>query len=254
MSRRPPGPDVAPPVQKVRLRYAKRGRLRFSSHRDFQRMLERALRRMEAPMAYSGGFNPHPRISFAGAAPTGMASEAEFFELGLCERVDPQQLAQQLSDSLPPGLDILQAVEASGGSLADQLTGSIWQLELPGVSVTELNAAIAAFTELKEYVVTRVTKKGDRKIDVVAAVVRLSARSSDEQNTQFGASVPQLLPGCAILDLVVRHTTPVVRPDDILTALRETADLTPESPPRVTRLAQGLLDAQTATVADPLAE
>ena len=73
----------APPVQKLRLRYAKRGRLRFTSHRDFSRAFERALVRAEVPMAYSSGFHPHPRISYANAAPTGAASEAEYAEIGL---------------------------------------------------------------------------------------------------------------------------------------------------------------------------
>jgi radical SAM-linked protein len=66
----------APPVQRLRIRYAKRGRLRFTSHRDFSRAFERAVARARIPVAYSSGFNPHPRISYAGAAPTGAASEA----------------------------------------------------------------------------------------------------------------------------------------------------------------------------------
>ena len=70
----PPDRDVAPTVQKLRIHYAKRGRLRFSSHRDFQRALERALRRAEIPMAYSAGFSPHPKVSYANAAPTGVVS------------------------------------------------------------------------------------------------------------------------------------------------------------------------------------
>ena len=52
----------APPVQRLRVRYAKRGRLRFTSHRDFSRAFERAVFRARIPMAYSSGFNPHPRI------------------------------------------------------------------------------------------------------------------------------------------------------------------------------------------------
>ena len=57
-------------MQRLRIRYAKRGRLRFTSHRDFSRAFERALVRAAIPMAYSSGFNPHARISYAGAAAT----------------------------------------------------------------------------------------------------------------------------------------------------------------------------------------
>ena len=80
---RDPGREYIAPVAKVRIQYAKRGRLRFSSHRDFQRAFERALRRANVPMAYSAGFRPHPKISYANAAPTGVASEAEYIEIGL---------------------------------------------------------------------------------------------------------------------------------------------------------------------------
>src|SRR5215470_2358782 len=83
--RQPEGPPPAPAVQRIRLRYTKRGRLRFTSHRDFQRAFERALRRAEVPMAYSAGFTPHPKVSYANAAPTGTGSEAEFLEIALVE-------------------------------------------------------------------------------------------------------------------------------------------------------------------------
>src|SRR6201999_2278308 len=87
--RQPEGPPPAPAVQRIRLRYTKRGRLRFTSHRDFQRAFERALRRAGVPMAYSAGFTPHPKVSYAGAAPTGVASEAEYLEIALAERREP---------------------------------------------------------------------------------------------------------------------------------------------------------------------
>src|SRR5882757_2414384 len=93
MSRRvPEGPPPAPIVQRVRIRYAKRGRLRFTSHRDFARAFERALRRAEVPMAYSAGFTPHPKISYVGASPTGVASEAEYLEIGLSRTMDVDEL------------------------------------------------------------------------------------------------------------------------------------------------------------------
>lgn len=77
-------------MQRIRLRYTKRGRLRFTSHRDFQRAFERALRRAEVPMAYSAGFTPHPKVSYANAAPTGTGSEAEYLEIALTQTRDPQ--------------------------------------------------------------------------------------------------------------------------------------------------------------------
>src|SRR5438309_8099794 len=92
----PEGPPPPPVVQRLRIRYAKRGRLRFTSHRDFARAFERALRRAAVPMAYSAGFTPHPKVSYAGAAPTGVASEAEYLEIGLAERREPEAVREAL--------------------------------------------------------------------------------------------------------------------------------------------------------------
>jgi radical SAM-linked protein len=229
-------------VQRLRLRYAKRGRLRFSSHRDFQRALERALRRAAVPMAYSAGFNPHPRISYANAASTGAASEAEYVEIALARRCDVEQIRVALDQALPPGLDITEAVEAGPGALADRLQASLWRIELPGAG-PEVRDVVDRFLAAEQVEVQRMTKAGMRTFDARSAILRIEL-----ETTQASSAAP----ACAILQLVVRHTTPAVRPDDVLSAFRAVADFAPPSPPLVTRLAQGLLDEADGSVTDPL--
>ena len=70
-------------MQHLVVRYAKRGKMRFASHRDVARAFERGVRKAGLPIAYSAGFTPHPKISYAGGAPTGVASEAEYLSLAL---------------------------------------------------------------------------------------------------------------------------------------------------------------------------
>lgn len=243
MARQAPVRDVAPTVQKVRLRYAKRGRLRFASHRDFQRALERALRRARVPMAYSAGFHPHPKVSYANAAPTGVASEAEYVEIGLAQECDPDVLAQALDAALPPGLDIVEAVTAGTPDFAARLEASAWELRLRGVEPGALQGAVDRLLGEDEVLVERVTRDGRRRFDARGAIVAATVRSGEPKETE----------PCAILDLVVRHGTPAVRPDDVISALRLVADLVPPKPPRVTRLAQGPLMEDGPAVADPLA-
>ncbi|WBB82569.1 TIGR03936 family radical SAM-associated protein [Micromonospora sp. WMMD882] len=226
------------------MRYAKRGPLRFTSHRDFARAFERALRRAGAPIAFSQGFTPHPKISYASAAPTGVASEAEYLEIGLRAPVDPAELRVALDAALSPGLDVLDAVVAQGGSLADRMEASHWWIELPGVDAPALRAAVAAFTAAEQVLVERMTKQGRRTFDARAAVVRMDVREAAQTPSEV-TTVP-----CAILEVVVRQVTPAVRPDDVLSGLRVVADLEPPVSPRTTRLAQGTLTAQGA-IADP---
>ena len=231
----------APPVQRLRVRYAKRGRLRFTSHRDFSRAFERALVRARVPVAYSSGFNPHPRISYAGAAPTGAASEAEYLEVGLARESDPAAIAAALDEALPDGLDVLDVVVSQGGSLADRLEASAWRITVPGLTPEEAEEAVARFLAADEVPVQRMTKKGLRTFDCRAAVVSLAARSAP------GSAEP-----CAILEVVLRHGTPSVRPDDVLAGLRDITGLQAGAAPLHERLAQGPLDVEAGTVGDPL--
>src|SRR6201999_3864187 len=113
MARRAPeGPPPPPVVQRVRVRYTKRGRLRFTSHRDFARAFERALRRAEIPMAYSAGFSPHPKVSYVGGDPTGGASAGGYLEIGLSRRMDVGAVRVAIDGVLPDVLDIVDAVES----------------------------------------------------------------------------------------------------------------------------------------------
>jgi radical SAM-linked protein len=238
--RRPqPEQTQAPVVQRIRIRYAKRGPLRFTSHRDFARAFERALRRAEVPMAYSAGFTPHPKISYVGASPTGAASEAEFLEIGLAREVEVEQLRAALDAALPPGLDVVEAVLAGPGSLADRMQASHWRIELPGVPEAGAAAATATFLAASEVPVERLMKAGRRTVDIRGPVVSMTASADPEASH-------------AILDVVVQQATPAVRPDDIVAALRAVAGLAPAAPPVAVRLAQGPLDAH-GEVGDPLA-
>ncbi len=215
--------------------------MRFTSHRDFARAFERAVRRAEVPIAYSQGFTPHPKISYASAAPTGVASEAEYLELGLQAPADPADVARALDAVLPPGLDILDAVTAGTGPLADRIDVSRWLIELPGVEEPTAEAAVAAFLAADEVPVERLTKQGRRRFDARAAVV--SATLARPNRDSSGP--------CAILEVVIRHATPTVRPADVLRGLDVVSGLEPPIPPRTTRLAQGVLT-DAGDIADPL--
>jgi radical SAM-linked protein len=221
-------------VQWLRLRYARRGRARFTSHRDFGRAFERALRRAAVPMAYSSGFSPHPRVSYANASPTGAASEAEFVEIGLSAACDPEQIRAALDAALPPGLDIVAAQVSPGDTLADQLTGSRWQIDVVGVDPDVARAAVDAFLARDVVEVTRMTKSGLRTFDARSAVRDL-----------------RLEPDRLIATVV--HQVPLVRPDDLVTALTEVEPAwRPAHPPLFTRLDQGVLDPSTGEIAAPL--
>jgi radical SAM-linked protein len=222
-----------PPVQWLRVNYAKRGRARFTSHRDFGRAFERALRRAAVPMAYSSGFSPHPRISYPNASPTGAASEAEYLEIGLAAACDPGKVRDALDAALPPGLDVVEVAVARPGALAEELTGSRWQVDIPGLPAATLQTARDEFLARDLVLVERMTKNGMRQFDARAAVVALEAEDGR-------------------LVLTLAHQVPLVRPDDVLAGLRAASpEFAPDEPPVLTRLTQGRLDPDSGVISEP---
>lgn len=224
MSTRQPPQQQPPPAQRLRVRYAKRGRARFASHRDFGRAFERALRRAEIPMAFSSGFHPHPRISYANAAATGAASEAEYLEIGLAEVRDPLWVRDALDAAMPDGLVIVEVSEAVGAALNEQLGASRWQVSLPGADEQVLAEAVAALLAAPSVTVERKTKSGLRSFDIRPAVVSLSLTGG-------------------VVELTCRTGEPLVRPDDVVSALQALRpELKTGIPALATRLDQGSWD------------
>ena len=258
-----PRPAASPAVQHLVVRYAKRGKMRFASHRDVARAFERGVRRAALPIAYSAGFTPHPKISYAGGAPTGVASEAEYLSLALTSRQPATEVRHRLNAVLPDGIDVVDVTEDAGsngklpsGSAANlsSLEASEWRVELPGVRPEAAARAVDGFLARREAPVERRTDKAVRHLDARAPVIEMNVVEMNVVETDVIADSVPADPDrghraagtggidpedCAILRMVVLHTAPAVRPEDVLTALRSGHGIAPSSPPLTTRLAQG---------------
>ncbi len=128
----------------LRIRYTKRGKIRFIGHRDVARIWERTLRKANIPVLYSQGFSPHPRISFGLALPTGFESEAEYVDIYLGEEFfmndfDSKSIQQDIDRALPVGMDALGIgiVSTSEDSLQEAVDACIWEVRVSGVSIEE---------------------------------------------------------------------------------------------------------------------
>jgi radical SAM-linked protein len=225
--------------------------MRFASHRDVARVFERGVRRAGLPIAYSAGFTPHPRISYAGGAPTGVASEAEYLALALTSRQAATRVRERLNETLPDGIDVIEVTDAASGAQTApggpggqapslQFAASKWQVVLPGVDPAAAQRAVAGFLALDEAPVERLTDKGVRHLDARAAVVTLDVPGSADPHDGPRAVVTDV-EDCVTLRMVILHTAPAVRPDDVLTAIGAQCGLVPSVPPIITRLAQGSL-------------
>jgi radical SAM-linked protein len=163
---------------RVRLRFAKLGKLRWTSHRDVARMWERAFRRVRLPLAYTEGFSPRPRVSFGLALPTGHESVAEYLDLelrrGLADgEVEVGALPARLSAALPVGIDVLAAavIDDHANSLQEDVTSCTWRMEVAGsLGSDDVAAAVQRALAAESLVITR-QRKGQPVTDDVRPAI-----------------------------------------------------------------------------------
>jgi radical SAM-linked protein len=231
---------VVPP--RIRVRYTKTGRIKYTSQRDVARVFERALRRARLPVAYSEGFSPRPLLSFSLALPTACESLAEYVDLrfdarsetpgGL--RVDERassddlaQIADLLDGLLPDGLEVVSAavLEGSEGSLQEEVTSCSWIVEVTGMSAVELEERVASVLDAETIPVERERKGRRVSDDLRPGILRLTVEGT-------GAS-----PGVLRLDAELATKPRGVRPSELLGAIATTLRLV-----RVSRVAQWTVD------------
>ena len=172
---------------KIRIRFSKRGKLRWISHRDVARVWERALRRAEVPVAYSGGFSPHPRVSFGLALPTGAESLAEYLDVDL--EGEATVSPATLTSALPSGMEVggTADLEPSDPSLQHAVVACDWQITLPeGVPAED---AARRFLESSSVVVTRERKGHQVTDDIRPSVLALDVRKHDTGSSPPGGPV-----------------------------------------------------------------
>jgi radical SAM-linked protein len=119
-------------MQRMRITFSRGGTVKYLSHLDLMRLWERALRRATIPLAYSQGFNPHPRISMAAPLPLGVTSEAELMDVMLRKRFSPYSFFKVVGEQLPDGMGLVAASEValSLPSLQSQVRKAEYRVDL----------------------------------------------------------------------------------------------------------------------------
>jgi radical SAM-linked protein len=164
----------------VRVRYAKRGKVRWISHRDVARAFERALRIEQLPLAFTLGFSPRPKVSFGLALSTGYESEAEFLDLELAEPIELESLPARLTAALPIGLEVdaVVALEERAPALQEVVAAVTWQVEVTDddgevITVELLTELVERANRAAVLEVTQVRKGRASVADVRPAIRRL---------------------------------------------------------------------------------
>jgi uncharacterized protein (DUF2344 family) len=227
---------VNPTRPRLRIRFTKLGKIRWTSHRDVARMWERAFRRVQLPLAYSEGFSPRPRVSFGLALSTGHESLAEYLDVELTgldgtgmegAGLDPAThglgagldgLAVRLSEALPVGVDAtaVALLEAGTPSLQEEVSSCTWQWTVAAadgdraVEPAWVSSRIDAVLAASELIVTRNRKGKDSVEDVRPGILSLEMERLAEGEGQAEG---------VVLSAELAATPRAVRPAEVLLAL-----------------------------------
>lgn len=208
-------------MPRYRIRFSKEGPARFISHLDMVRTFERAIRRASLPVAFSQGFNPHPKFSFGSPLPVGVSGTDEYVDIELVDELPPGEINGLLKSTLPRGIDIkdVQQVAESAPSMMALIDRARYLVNLDfmeQVDSSRLDGVINDFLALEEIEVVRKTKDGRDKIfDIRPGIFELKGSVAG---------------GGAVLEMEIKHgSTGNVRPEEVVFALRDRFNL-PVSP------------------------
>lgn len=205
-------------MTRLRLRYTKLGKIRFIGHRDLARTWERALRRSGLAVASTEGFSPRPKMHFGLALSTGFESMGEYLDVDLLDGAavtpggatvaDDSELADRLSDLLPPGIEVqVVAVTSGGRSLQEAVVACDWRVELAEVEVAEVAERVTALLATATLGITRERKGKTQSADVRSSLESLEVVGPIERDgwghgVALRATVGTVAPALKLAELV----------------------------------------------------
>jgi len=136
--------------QRVRITFARGENTRYVGHLDMARTWERIIRRADLPIAYSEGFNPRPRLTFAAALPVGCTSEQEVLDVILSRALDLAEVRRRLEGAVPRGIRVVDMSEVpySAPALPTQTRAAEFMLTPPlEVSIEQARARVQSLLD-----------------------------------------------------------------------------------------------------------
>ncbi len=164
-------------IRKYRLHFAKSGVMRHLSHLELVRLISRALRRAQIPLAYSKGFHPTPKISFSSALPVGTETLKDTFDMQVTRPLDLSEALKNINLQLPQGIEILDIFEVPPNTKAPRIKEATFLCVAENGSPFN-QGAVENFLKSREFMITKQTKKGGKRLDLKKLVKSISRHDS----------------------------------------------------------------------------
>jgi radical SAM-linked protein len=176
------------PVYKYRVSFSKEEQVKYISHLDLSKLFHRAFRRGGLPMAYSEGFNPHPKISLASALRLGTTSSSEYLDVELAEAVNPDEIRRRLEEAMPPGLQIgrVLPIPMEAPAAMAVINAAAYCLScLKGSDEPDVQKILAEVLSEKDLIVQRNTKNGIKEINLKPLIFHVEVMGVDDEQVKL---------------------------------------------------------------------
>lgn len=165
---------------KLRVKFKKYGAVRFIGHLDVMRFFQKAIRRAQIDIAYTGGYSPHQIMTFAAPLGVGLSSNGEYMDIEVNSMPSCEAIAQRLNAVSVPGIEIVSVSvlpEKAGNAMASVAAASysvrFRDGRSPFLCVDDIPALLERFLAQESIPITKTTRKGTRELDLKPGIFTL---------------------------------------------------------------------------------
>ena len=184
---------------KVRIKFSKEGPVKFVGHLDTMRYFQKAIRRANLPVAFSGGYSPHMIMSFAAPLGVGLTSNGEYMDIEIKSPIASADAVRQLNEVMVEGMEVLsfrQIEEGKAGKAMSLVAAADYTVSFrPGYEPKEgWQERLEAFAKKDSIVILKKTKKSEVETDIRPMIYQLSVDGDQVHMTLATGSAANLKP------------------------------------------------------------
>lgn len=158
-----------------RITYTKGEMVKYISHLDFLRCVNRSFKRGKIPVKYSNGFNPHVLLNIALPCPVGVSSVCEMLDIELYEQMGTPEIKARLSQALPVGIDVVDAVKRDNLPDFFEISSALYSVSF----TSDKEIDIQKFIDEPEFIIEKKSKRGMKEVNIKDFVRKLEVTKGD---------------------------------------------------------------------------
>jgi len=199
------------------IKFSKESQIKFVSHLDLMRTIQRVIRRAALPIEYSKGFNPHMAISLAQPLAVGMYSVGDYMDIVLTEEVSEGCIKEAFNKNAPEGVKVIDVIKVK--DLINQkkipqamalIDAAKYEISLKYNDISNLSYELKKLLNEKEWGMVKKSKSGEKFINIRDYIRDLSYDILDKRliiNTTIACGSRENLSAELLAEYILKNTT-----------------------------------------------